>query len=121
MTEKILPILTAIFGGGWIAQVLFMKYEKRKKASEAKGAEIDIDEKEDRLRDKKLSDAYDQIEKLQAIINSERDKWIKLAEEASAIKQELIREKEARQLAEVDKCTISGCPNRQPPRTESNG
>lgn len=119
MIEKLLTILTAVFGGGWIAQVLFMRHEKRKKAAEAKDAEIDVDEKEDRIRDQKLSGAYDTIIRLQQVVNAERDKWIELAKEVSALKSELLREKEARQLAEFDKCTVQGCNNRMPPRNSN--
>lgn len=116
MTDKILTILATIFGGGWLAQILFMRYERRKKAAETKNAEIDVDDKEDRLRDKKLSDAYDQLVKMQEIINIERGKWIKFAEEITALMEELLREQEARRLAEYDKCTVQGCASRKPPR-----
>lgn len=116
MTEKLLAVLTAVFGGGWIAQILFLRYEKRKKAAETKGAEIDIEEKEDRLRDEKLSKAYDQITSMQAIVDVERNKWMVIARELSDVKRELLREQEARQLAEYDKCTMQGCKNRIPPR-----
>ena len=114
--EKILPYLTAIFGGGWLAQFVYFRLERRKKKAETKEAEIDIDKKEDELRDKKLSDAYDTIVRLQGIVNAERDKWIRMAEEISSLKQQLLEEKEARQLAEKDKCTVFGCLDRQPPR-----
>lgn len=116
MTEKILTILTATFGGGWLIQLLFMRYEKRKKALEVKNAEISVDEKEDIIRDKKLSDAYDTIVNMQEIVNLERNKWTEIARELSGVKRELLKEKEARQLADFDKCTVSGCMDRIPPR-----
>lgn len=116
MTDKLLTILTALFGGGWLAQILFMRYEKRKKAAETKDVEIDVADKEDRLRDKKLSDAYDQLVRMQVIIDNERGKWVALAEEISDLKLELLKEKEARKLAENDKCTVEGCKTRTPPR-----
>lgn len=121
MTEKILAFLAAALGGGWLAQILFMRYEKRKKAAESKDAEIDVDAKEDMIRDKKLSDAYDRIVQLQEIADKERDKWVKVSEELTEMKLEVLREREARKLAEFSKCTVSGCPNRQPPRIDNNG
>lgn len=115
--EPLLTILAAVFGGGWLTQVLYMRYEKRKKHAETRTAEIDVDIKEDQVRDAKLVRAYEQIVELQSIVDQERGKWVALAKEISEIKQKLLKEREARELAEFDKCTKTGCTDRIPPRS----
>jgi molecular chaperone GrpE (heat shock protein) len=117
MTDKIFAVISAILGGGWIAQILFMRYEKRKKATEAKSAEVDLEKKEDDFMSDRLSKAYETIINLQRIVDEEREKWSRIASELSDVRLELLREKEARQTAEFNLCTRLNCPDRQPPRT----
>lgn len=116
--NTIVAIVAGIFGAGWGLQFLYYRYEKRKRGAESKTAELDADAKEDELRDAKLVRAYEQIEKLQIIVDREREKWVKLSVELSEVKAELMREAEARKFAETDRCTVIGCENRCPPRIQ---
>lgn len=121
LTEKLLAVATGLFGGGWLSQVLLLRYERRKKRAEAHIAEVDADEKYERVQEHKLSRAYDQIVELQGIVDTERGKWVELARKVSALKAELLIEKEARRIAEYDKCKVRVCHDRKPPRSESYG
>ena len=114
--ETILGILAAAFGSGWMIQIAFYQYEKRKRRAEAKNAEIDLDAKQDEMHDKQLDNAFKQIVELQEIIDTERNQWIELAKKVVQLKTELIAEREARQLAEYERCTVHPCSSRQPPR-----
>lgn len=114
--ETILGILAAAFGSGWMIQIAFYQYEKRKRRAEAKNAEIDLDAKQDEMHDMQLDNAFKQIVELQNIVDTERNKWIELAKKVVQLKTDLLAEKEARQLAEYDKCTVKNCPSRTPPR-----
>lgn len=114
--ETILGILAAAFGSGWAIQIAFYQYEKRKRKAEAENAEIDLDAKQDELRDKQLDNAFKQIIELQKIIDTERNKWIEISKELVRLKTELIAEREARQIAEYEKCTVHPCSMRKPPR-----
>lgn len=114
--ETILGILAAAFGSGWMIQIAFYQYEKRKRRAEAKNAEIDLDAKQDEMHDRQLDNAFKQIVEMQEIIDTERNKWIELAKKVVQLKTELIAEREARQLAEYEKCTVHPCSMRKPPR-----
>gem|GEM_PF-6285198 len=108
--------MAAAFGSGWAIQIAFYQYERRKRIVDAKNAEIDLDTKQDQLHDKQLDNAFKQIVELQNIVDTERNKWIELAKKVVQLKTELLAEKEARQLAEYDRCTVHYCENRIPPR-----
>ena len=110
--ETFLGILAAAFGSGWAIQIAFYQYERRKRRAEAKNAEVDLDAKQDELHDKQLDKAFKQIVELQSIVDTERNKWIELAQKVVQLKMELLAEKEARQLAEYDRCTVHYCENR---------
>ena len=114
--ETFLGIMAAALGSGWAIQIAFYQYERRKRRAEAKNAEIDLDTKQDELHDKQLDNAFKQIVELQNIVDTERNKWIELAKKVVQLKTELLAEKEARQLAEYDRCTVHHCENRIPPR-----
>lgn len=116
--NTIVAIIAVVFGTGWGLQFLYYTYEKRKKGAAAKTAELDVDAKEDAMKDAMLRQAYDRIIQLQEIADKERDKWVKIAEELSRIKLELLQEKEARQIAERDMCSVVACENRCPPRIQ---
>ena len=75
-----------------------------------------MDTKYDELQEKRLGEAYQHIDRLQGVVNSERDKWIKLANEVVLLKEELLNEREAKKMAEFDQCTVSNCDKRTPPR-----
>ncbi len=115
----ILAIIAGVFGTGWGIQFLWYRYERRQRAAATKASEIDVEAKEDEMRDAKLVRAYDQIVKLQEIVDKERGRWIAIATELSEVKAELIRENEARKLAEKNKCTRDDCTERVPPRIRS--
>lgn len=117
--EKILAVLTAVLGGGWITQILFLRYERRRKKAETESMELDIDQKYDTVQQERLKQAYDQIVALQDIIDLERGKWVELAKKVSALKTELMLESDARRIAEYDRCTVKGCLRRIPPREQA--
>ena len=110
--ETLLAILATVFGTGWGVQFIYYRYERRKRKAEAESIELDLDEKHDKM----LDNAYKQIVELQGIADSEREKWIDLSKKISAMKIELLNEREARMIAEHDKCTVQTCLQRQPPR-----
>lgn len=112
----VLTVLAGAFGGGWLLQVLFYRYERRKKAAETASVELDFDMKHDEMRDRQAEKTYGQIVELQGIVDSERDKWIELAKRVVVLKMELLDEREARKTAEFDRCTVAGCDRRVPPR-----
>lgn len=118
--STIFAIAAGVFGAGWGMQFIHYKQEQRKRKAESKTAELDADAKEDAIRDAKLVKAYETVIKLQSIVDTEREKWAALAVELSEVKSELMREKEARRLAEHEKCTVIGCVGRQPPRVPTN-
>lgn len=114
--ETVLAILAAAFGSGWAIQIAFYRYEKRKRKAEVENVELDLDTKYDELQEKRLGEAYQHIDRLQGVVNSERDKWIKQANEVVLLKEELLNEREAKKMAEFDRCTVSNCDKRTPPR-----
>lgn len=114
--EIILTALTGIFGIGWGAQFLWYRHEKRKREAETRDAEIDVDRKEDELRDKRLSDAYEMIMKTQDMVNREREARLDLVHENTQLKLQLAEKNERLLLAEFARCTRDGCTNRIPPR-----
>lgn len=114
--ETVLAILAAAFGSGWAIQIAFYRYEKRKRKAEVESVELDLDAKHDQIQDKQLEKAYQQIIELQGIIDSERDKWVELAKKFVLLKEDLLNEREARRLTEFDRCTVSNCDKRTPPR-----
>lgn len=113
--ETVLAILAAAFGSGWAIQIAFYRYEKRKRKAEVENVELDLDTKYDELQEKRLGEAYQHIDRLQGVVDSERDKWIKLANEVVLLKEELLNEREAKKMAEFDRCTVSNCDKRTPP------
>lgn len=114
--NTIFAIAAGVFGAGWGMQFIHYKQEKRKREAEARNSELDVGAKEDAIRDAKLKQAYERIVQLQDIADKERDKWAALAVELSGLKFELLREKEARALAEMNICSVVGCENRCPSR-----
>ena len=114
--ETLLSILTTVCGTGWGVQFIYYRYERRKRKAEVESLELDLDEKHDKMQDQMLDNAYKQIVELQGIADSEREKWIDLSKKISAMKIELLDEREARMIAEHDKCTVQTCLQRQPPR-----
>lgn len=111
-------VLAVVFGAGWGVQFIFYKYEKRDRNAKSKSAEIDVDAREDEIRDQKLLRAYDTVVKLQGIVDTEREKWVAISVELSEVKLELAREREARKMAEFGRCDAEGCDFRTPPRSK---
>ena len=118
--NTIIGIIAGVFGVGWGFQFLYYRYEKRKRGAEAKIAALDADAKEDAYNEAELKRAYDRIVQIQDIANRERDKWAALAVELSELKLQLLQEKEARAIADRDKCTVVGCEHRIPPRAQQS-
>ena len=111
--EIMLSALTSLLGTGW---ALHYKIDKRRRKAEVKSVELDVDAKHDELQDRQLDNCYTRIEKLQKIVDTERNKWSDIARELIDTKVELLKEREARKIAEHDKCTRERCELRIPPR-----
>lgn len=119
MFDNILAILTLVLGGGWLGQVLYLRYEKKKRSSELKSMDLDLKKKGYEISDDRLEKAFDSITQLQGIVDKERQRWAELAKELSEVKLELLKEREARKIAEYNMCTIWDCCKRQPPRIKN--
>lgn len=126
MTEfinSLAAVAAGVFGAGWGIQFLYYRSEKRKREAETRRheaetriIELNADAKENAYWDEELKQAYERITHLQNIVNREREKWEALAVEMSGLKMKLLKEKEARELAEYNMCTRRGCDKRCPPR-----
>lgn len=114
--EIILTVISGVFGTGWAAQALYFRYERRKRETEAKTAEIDVDAREDEIRNKKLIDAYDTIVKTQELLNKERDMRMELFSDNTDLKLQLAQAKEQIILVEFARCDKESCGHRTPPR-----
>lgn len=116
LLNNVAALAAAIFGAGWGAQFIYYRIERRKRLAETKAVEVDVDIKEAAFRAAQLEKAYDQIKKMQTVIDREREKWVKLAEKLSKVEGQLRREIEARESAEASECTILDCEKRKPPK-----
>lgn len=109
-------ILTALLGTGWIGTFMFYNTKKRKVRLEADKDELQLDMAQVEHLKKQNREAYDTIEKLQAIINELRAKNIEDAKKINELELKLIESDKRQKIAEYNMCMVENCCDRVPKR-----
>lgn len=116
-------ILNFILGAGIISTFVHYKSKNREAAANASKSENEADlaefnalEEKLAFLDKQLIESFEQREHLQELLNESRDREIKMGQESTAIKRELMRLKEKLMAAEWNVCVVPNCPKREPKR-----
>lgn len=118
-------IINAIIASGIIGTLVHYKSKNRKQVAEADKTETEADvaafdslEEKIAFLDNQLIDSFEQRERLQTLLNEERETNIKLRQEKADLKVEQMAEREKRITAEWNMCIVDNCKNRQPKRTK---
>lgn len=109
-------ILTAAFGTGWVGTFMFYRARMKKANVEAdkEGLQYDIDQIEHLKKQNK--EAYETIEKLQAIINELRAKNVEDGKKINELELKLIDAERRKNIAEYNTCVVDDCCERLPKR-----
>lgn len=117
MIELASLLLNLVLGS---SLVLFYSSAKRKQAAEASSAEIgvrqgelDIHRHSVEFLSKQLSEAYSEIDKMQDIINDNRNHILELMRISKQLEMDLITEEGHRKRLSLQVCTRAECAQRE--------
>ncbi len=114
-------IFSSIMGalGGMSATLLFYRQRRRRESVQTQALEIETGissltayQKQIDFMNRQLETAFQQLGRLQQIINENRDRIIELLDEVNSLKIMLKEEAERREEAEQNVCTLENCPHR---------
>ena len=104
---------------GVLGTLLFYKLYRRRELAQTQALEIETEmssltayQKQIDFMNRQLETAFQQLSRLQQIINENRDRVIELLDEVNSLKIMLKEEAEHRQSAEQNACVLENCPNR---------
>lgn len=117
--ENLTQILNIVLASGLIGQFIFFRSKKRKAKTEADIGEFDALKNQVAHFSQQLKESYEEIDKMQDIIDRERNSHVELSRQLSEIKIKLVEEEERRYLAERNICTVIDCDKRIPPRNKA--
>ena len=114
-------IFSSLIGAlsGVLGTLLFYKLYRRRELAQTQALEIETEmssltayQKQIDFMNRQLETAFQQLSRLQQIINENRDRVIELLDEVNSLKIMLKEEAEHRQSAEQNACVLENCPNR---------
>lgn len=114
-------IFSSIIGAlsGILATLLFYRQRQRREAAQTQALEIETEisslsayQKQIDFMNRQLETAFQQLSRLQQIINENRDRIIELLDEVNSLKIMLKEETEHREEAERNGCALENCPHR---------
>lgn len=114
-------IFSSLIGAlsGVLATLLFYRLRQRRELAQTQAVEIETEmssltayQKQIDFMNRQLETAFQQLSRLQQIINENRDRIIELLDEVNSLKIMLKEESELRQTAEQNSCVLENCPNR---------
>lgn len=109
-------VLTGLLGSGWIGTFMFYRTRKKKANIEADKEELQLDIDQIEHLKKQNKEAYETIEKLQAIINQLRAANIENSKKINDLELKLIEADRKSKLAEYNACEVDDCCDRVPKR-----
>lgn len=116
-----IEVFSSLIGvlGGVMGTLLFYKLHRRRELAQTQALEIETElstltayQKQIDFMNRQLETAFQQLGRLQQIINENRDRIIELLDEVNSLKIMLKEESEHRQSAEQNACVLENCPNR---------
>ena len=119
--SDMIEVFSSLIGAlsGVLGTLLFYKLYKRRELAQTQALEIETElstltayQKQIDFMNKQLETAFQQLGRLQQIINENRDRIIELLDEVNSLKIMLKEESEHRQSAEQNACVLENCPNR---------
>ena len=114
-------IFSSLIGAlsGVLGTLLFYRMHRRRELARTQAVEIETEmssltayQKQIDFMNRQLETAFQQLSRLQQIINENRDRIIELLDEVNSLKIMLKEESERRQCAEQNACVLENCPNR---------
>jgi len=118
--EIISLILNFILASGLFGTLIFYKSKRRKEAAEATGVEIEnmhnefgVHRQSVEFLSHQLAEAYGEIDKMQDIINRNREHILELIRQTKLLEINLINEEGKRRQAEIFACRRSSCELRE--------
>ena len=114
-------IFSSLIGAlsGVLGTLLFYRMHRRRELARTQAVEIETEmssltayQKQIDFMNRQLETAFQQLSRLQQIINENRDRIIELLDEVNSLKIMLKEESERRQSAEQSACVLENCPNR---------
>ena len=112
-------LLNLVLGGGTVGVLLFFGARRRKEEAEAdraetssRGDELDVHRQNVEFLSSQLSEAWGEVEKLQAIVNAKREEILALMRQTKELEIELIEEIARRRRAELATCQRAECADR---------
>lgn len=111
-------IITGALGSGWLITFMFYRSKKRKANAEAEKEELQLDIDQIEHLKKQNKEAYETIERLQAIINELRAKNIEDAKKINDLEFKLLEAERKRKKAEYNTCIVENCCDRTPKRED---
>ena len=116
--ENFNTILNILLGSGIISLLIFYKSKKRKSNAEASVSEFTALQMQITHLGVQLQEAYTMQDTMQDIIDKLRENLVEISKKYSELRLEFIKEQEKYAAANFNRCDISNCANRQPPRQE---
>lgn len=122
---KVFEIVSLIVNAGLITaivgQFMFYKSQRRTKNAEADQKEFNTMLLQINHFSQQLKEAYEEIDKMQEIIDRIRNDLVEKSKLLSEVRIQLVKTEEKMILAEYSRCDVTNCTNRQPPKIENNG
>ena len=109
-------ILSLILGSGIIGLLLFYRSRRRKSNAEADVSEFDAKVMQIKHFSQQLKEAYEEIDKMQDVIDRTRGQLFELGKSFSELRLEFLQEQERRFVAEFHECRRTNCKDRIPLR-----
>ena len=118
--EIVSLIFNFLLASGLFGTLIFYRAKRRKESAEAAGAEIvnmqaefGIHRQSVEFLSQQLAEAYAEIDKMQGIINRNRDHILELIRQTKLLEIDLINEEGRRRQAEIIACRRTGCTQRK--------
>lgn len=116
-----------VLASGLFGTLIFYQSKRRKEAAEATGVEIvnmqtefGIHRKSIEFLSQQLAEAYTEIDKMQGIINRNREHILELIRQTKLLEINLINEEGKRRQAEIIACRAASCARREGVSDEKN-
>lgn len=113
-------VLNAILASGIIGVLIFYNSKKRKQKAEADISEFEALKMQIKHLGEQLQEAYEETDKMQKIIDRQREKNVELSKMLSECRIRIIQEEEKKLFAEFNLCIVRNCNKRQPSRNNNN-
>lgn len=114
--EIINIVVNALLASGLISMMLFYRSKRRKHNTEADVGEFNAAVLQINHFSQQLKEAYEEIDRMQAIIDQKRNDLLEMSKKLSEMRLQLVQTEERVALAEYNRCNVAECVRRIPPR-----